>query len=716
MSEGPGRADLDAFGTCGDEGLTMKENTAQAFDFEPQTSAFALRLTRCRSRRRRRLRLEWLEDRTLLSTFSVVSTGDGGPGTLRQAILDSNAAAGQVNTIDFALTGQGVQTIEPVSPLPAITAAVLIDGWSQPGYAGTPLIELNGSQTGTADGLVITAPNVTVRGMDIANFASGAGIHITGAAATNDWIYGDFLGTDPTGTSAEPDYEGVKIDGGAKGNLVGTSGDGVDDAAERNIISGDVFAGVWISGQRTSNNAVAGNFIGTDVTGTISVPNDTEWVSSDNAEFSLGGGVYIDGGASDNRIGTDGASVDDAGERNVVEGIQLNGNGTDGNIIAGNFIGTDVTGTRSLTLFGSDGVFLGEGPSYNWIGVNPNGGADVGAEGNVISGNYDGIQIWLRSNDNVIAGNEIGTNATGSIAVPNQEAGIDIEQGCDGNTIGGATAGAGNLITNNGGPGVDMTDTCTGNQITANRIFGNTGQAIDLGNDGVTDNAPSPRQGPNKLQNFPIIVGTSSGQLEGWLGGSVADTSYAIEFFASSTYNADGSGEAEDFLGSMEVTTDASGQAIFTVPFTAPAGLPVITATATDPLGDTSEVSALRAATLATPPQSLRATPNQSLIFSTTSSDGIAIQDPDAGPLNPAWNLTLSVAAGTLTLSSTAGLTGSGDGTGSLSYSGPLSAVDAALDGVTYVPPPGPSPSSAHAGRARCPVLLARLFAWRVTS
>ena len=58
------------------------------------------------------------------------------------------------------------------------------------------------------------------------------------------------------------------------------------------------------------------------------------------------------------------------------------------------------------------------------------------------------------------------------------------------------------------------------------------------------------------------------------------------------------------------------------------------------------------------------------------------MQDPDAGPLDPAWDLTLSVSAGTLTLSSTAGLTGSGDGTGSLSYSGALSALNAALDGL----------------------------------
>ena len=68
--------------------------------------------------------------------------------------------------------------------------------------------------------------------------------------------------------------------------------------------------------------------------------------------------------------------------------------------------------------------------------------------------------------------------------------------------------------------------------------------------------------------------------------------------------------------------------------------------------------------------------PGQPLIFSAASGDGIAIQDPDAGPLDPTWNLTLSVSAGTLTLSSTAGLTGSGDGTGSLSYSGPLSALE----------------------------------------
>ena len=180
-----------------------------------------------------------MEDRTLLSTFLVSNTDDSGPGSLRQAILDSNAATGATNTIDFDIPGPGVQTIDPLSPLPAITDPVLIDGFSQPGYAGTPLIELNGSQAGGGDGLTITGSGVTVRGLDIDGFSQGAGIRLTGTGATGDWIYGNFLGTDPTGTQAEANDYGVEIDGGASDNLIGTNGDGIDDAAERNLISGN---------------------------------------------------------------------------------------------------------------------------------------------------------------------------------------------------------------------------------------------------------------------------------------------------------------------------------------------------------------------------------------------------------------------------------------------------------------------------------------------
>ena len=173
--------------------------------------------------------------------------------------------------------------------------------------------------------------------------------------------------------------------------------------------------------------------------------------------------------------------------------------------------------------------------------------------------------------DNLVEGNIIGTDATGTKALGNGAGGVEIDgtlgPGATDNTIGGATAIAGNLITDNDAAGVIVTDdggigndSVVGNQITANRIFGNTGQAIDLDDDGVTENSATPRLGANMLQNFPIIVTTASGQLEGWLGYGVPDASYRIDLFASAHYGPGGSGEAEDFLGSLEVTTNSAGR------------------------------------------------------------------------------------------------------------------------------------------------------------
>ncbi len=392
---------------------------------------------------RLRPRLEVMEDRTLLSTFLVSNTGDSGPGSLRQAILDSNSinAIGATNTIDFDISGTGVQTIIPLSSLPAITNAVLIDGTSQPGYSSTPLIEINGRQAGSGDGLTITGAGVTVRGLDIDSFSQGAGIHLTGTGATGDWIYGNFLGTDPTGTQAEPNYAGVEIDAGAASNLIGTNGDGINDAAEQNLISGNLLAGVWINGQGTDVNAVAGNFIGTSVTGDVVLDNGTVSFSYDNYSAFIGGGVVIEGGAYANRIGTDGSGVDDAGQRNVISGsgsygVDIVGAGTDDNIVAGNFIGTDLTGTIPLGI-ASAGVNIADGASANRVGVNPQGGAAVGDEGNVISGSvYDGGVRIYESDNNVVAGDKIGTDATGEIVLRNSGAGVEIDSSSS-NTIGG---------------------------------------------------------------------------------------------------------------------------------------------------------------------------------------------------------------------------------------------------------------------------------------
>ena len=179
-----------------------------------------------------------------------------------------------------------------------------------------------------------------------------------------------------------------------------------------------------------------------------------------------------------------------------------------------------------------------------------------------------GVEISDHSNDNVVAGNKIGTNATGTIPLPNEAGGILIDQNSDANTIGGSSAVAGNLITANDGPGVVVgiyyyySDNSAGNQITANRIFGNTGQAIDLGDDGLTLNSPSPRQGPNNLQNFPIVGTTDDGQLKGWLAGSTPEEAFRIDVFAGAGFGPGGAGEAEDYLGSLVVTTMSLGYAL----------------------------------------------------------------------------------------------------------------------------------------------------------
>ena len=255
------------------------------------------------------------------SSFVVSNTGDSGPGSLRQAILDSNAATGSTNTIDFDISGPGVQTIAPSRPCPRSPSPVLIDGESQPGYRGTPLIEINGSQAGGGDGLTITGPDVTVRGLDINNFSQGAGIHLTGTGATGDWIYGNFLGTDPTGTQAVPNKYGVEIDGGASDNLIGTNGDGINDAAERNLISGNPFA--WRLDQRPGHGwqCRRGQLHRHEChRGCRPGQRDRRPVYYHYAY--LEGGVVIEGGASGNRIGTDGNSVDDVGQRNIIAGGQ----------------------------------------------------------------------------------------------------------------------------------------------------------------------------------------------------------------------------------------------------------------------------------------------------------------------------------------------------------------------------------------------------------
>src|SRR5262249_30405413 len=153
------------------------------------------------------------------ATFLINTTADSGAGSLRQAILDSNANAG-ADTIDFSI-GSGAQTIALLSGLPAITESVAIDATTQPRYAGTPLIELPGDSAGSgASGFTITAAGSTIQGFVINRFST-AGILIRGASATGNTVAGNYIGTDASGTAALANVVGIQIDTGAGSNTIG---------------------------------------------------------------------------------------------------------------------------------------------------------------------------------------------------------------------------------------------------------------------------------------------------------------------------------------------------------------------------------------------------------------------------------------------------------------------------------------------------------------
>jgi len=208
-----------------------------------------------------------------------------------------------------------------------------------------------------------------------------------------------------------------------------------------------------------------------------------------------------------------------------------------------------------------------------------------------------------------VQGNRIGVGTAGQV-LPNG-IGVLIVSGAADNLIGGAAAGAGNIIANSTNQGVVIggttSDTATiGNAILGNRIFGNGGLGIDLANDGVTANdAGDGDAGPNDLQNAPVLgpARLAGGDVivQGTLN-SLANTTFRIEFFASAAADPSGHGEGQFFIGYTTVTTDFNGNASFAAALSL-AGAPgaVISATATGvaggntaanlTFGDTSEFS-----------------------------------------------------------------------------------------------------------------------------
>lgn len=384
------------------------------------------------------------------------------------------------------------------------------------------------------------------------------------------------IGTNNEGNTALGNTGGGILISG-KRNLIGKDGEG---RGGLNIISGNSGSGILIQGNA---NMVGANRIGTDASGLRAIGN-------------TGNGITIDTGA-DNVIGR---TKQGGGGANLISGNKNTGvvitNKAQRNIVAGNYIGVDITGNAPLpNQF--DGVYIRGDSVGNQIGDSSPRMI------NIISGNGgNGISIF-HSDRNRVQRNLIGTQSNGTGSLPNQSHGILIAQKAAGNIIGAGSETDGNVIAFNKLNGISIESGGIGdpqlNTITHNSIFSNEKIGINLvggteDSRGVTANdSGDADSGGNGLQNSPTLVRFRQNGLtvEATLN-SIPNSSFIIEVFANKGITTNSPAQGETFVKKIDsVTTDASGNAsfIFSVPsryLTMP-----LTATATAPDGNTSEFS-----------------------------------------------------------------------------------------------------------------------------
>jgi CSLREA domain-containing protein len=566
------------------------------------------------------------------SSFVVNAADDVDDGScddshcsLREAINAANANPG-ADSITFDIPGPAPHVIPLTDMLTVSDDQTSIDGSSQPGYSGSPVIALDGGGT-ICRGMWIASKDNVVAGLSFVRFKCAtlsAAIHIWGgmlgggegnrieknyigvdpfgAPAGNVYgvmiwgprntvfanvisgnfigiaagdekqtIEGNHIGTDPGGTMTNPglmNTTGILLQAGADGTLIGGA-----NPSQRNLISGNDL-GIEIESER---NEIKGNFIGTNITGDAALPNL-------NA-VEVHGNLNLIGGAN-------------TGEGNLISGnhgqaLYVGGNQ---NTVFGNLIGTDKSGMTSLSNFTGINVFGEE---------NEIGGSGLG-QGNVISGNVVGIWFPQPANDNYVIGNIIGPAIDGTTAIGNTH-GIKILWGAHDNQVGGLNPDEGNLIAFNAAEGIQIgydayenpvlgntihtnnigvwvyTDAIR-NSISQNSIYGNTGLGIDLETIGVNPNDPGDADiGANALQNFPEITSASTTSVSG-----TACAGCIVELFVSDQ-DPSGHGEGRTYIDTA--IADASGN--FTIPVFFPiASCTRVTATATDSSGNTSEFSA----------------------------------------------------------------------------------------------------------------------------
>jgi parallel beta-helix repeat protein len=521
--------------------------------------------------------------------FVVNSTGDAldsfpgdgicadatGACTIRAALQEASISPAP-DAVHFAI-GSGSQTIALTNDSLVVLGEITIDGTTQPGYDGTPLITIDGSALSYAHGLSIMDGRATIRGLALRGFnVAVACVGGSGHAIMNNWI-----GPDVFNPSA--------------GIVLSVS----EVLVAENVIAGHASSAVHVS---ADDCIVRDNRIGTDASGMVQTGSP------------FGVGIRING-ASRTRV-----------LRNLVAprggGIFVQGATATANVIGENSIGVAADGT-ALPM--------------NGIGVQLSSGRFNVVEDNVTRAR---MQV-VNAHDNRIEGNHIGVSPGGA-ALGNPSSGIFLQG--ERNRI------AENTIAFNGQQGIVAYGFGGGNAIRGNSIHDNGMLGIDLGGNGVTPNDSGDGDaGPNALQNAPVLTFAQSAggitTVQGALD-SAPNAAFVVELFVNDECDPSGYGEGHTPVGTLNVATDAAGHAEISASFAFAIGSSaVMTATATDANGNTSELSACTAVVLNRPP--IAVCQDVTAIASGSCDAIVSAKDVDGGSFDPdgdALAMTLSPA------------------------------------------------------------------------
>lgn len=594
------------------------------------------------------------------TTFVVSSLADAGPGTLRDAMAQANAAANAPagpDRITFAVAG----VIAVTSPLPTISDAVVIEA-----PPGTLTIRAVGGAPTIVTGLTAAGGvRVEVSGLRIEGFE--VGVRLTGAGRlTGSTVVGNVEGVHVTGSAATPQLDdntlsdsarwGLLIDGGARpvviGNRIGTTPDGggalpnvfgivvdgdgtsptIGSAEAPNTISANTNTGVVVvAGARP---VIAGNQIGTSDGGTRALGNlvgiDVGLLDGDDPSAPQIGSVDAPNTISGNGVGI---RVRDRSVPTIV-GNRI---GTDvaGGAALGNTTGILVTGLGTAPVIGAadapntisgnrdDGVRVEGGASPtitgNLIGTDVGGvralgnrvGISLEGEGTsavigsreapntIAASNLEGIRLGDRTRASIV-GNRIGTAADGTTPSPN---GVGIAVGREATPTIGATERP-NVIAANRGPGVRVE--AGGRPFIFAQPIGGDERGRDLGNDGpgivYLDEQRNPTVGP---VGAPAITGAVRAGDQLLVTGTApvpAGERAIIAVYASEACDPSGAGEGARHLGIRTASGGDDGTATWSAAFDdAAAGVVTATSTGGEPSA-TSLFSACAVPTTATAP------------------------------------------------------------------------------------------------------------------